>query len=46
MFTEFLLKPSTQPDHVTSVGVLSACIHAGLVDKGLEYFYLIKEKIA
>ncbi|CAK9151110.1 unnamed protein product [Ilex paraguariensis] len=41
---EMLLESGTQPDHITFVGVLSACTHAGLVDKGLEYFYSIKEK--
>uniref|UniRef100_A0A2N9FL06 DYW domain-containing protein n=1 Tax=Fagus sylvatica TaxID=28930 RepID=A0A2N9FL06_FAGSY len=41
---ELLLKSGTQPDHITFVGVLSACTHAGLVDKGLEYFHSIKEK--
>ncbi|KAL6312757.1 hypothetical protein AAG906_020501 [Vitis piasezkii] len=43
-FFELLLKSGTQPDHITFVGVLSACTHAGLVDKGLEYFDSIKEK--
>eukprot|EP01018_Ginkgo_biloba_P019323 Gb_30147 [translate_table: standard] len=28
----------TNPDHVTFVGVLSACRHAGLVDDGWQYF--------
>ncbi|KAL0461486.1 UNVERIFIED_CONTAM: Pentatricopeptide repeat-containing protein [Sesamum latifolium] len=41
---DLLLKSGSQPDHITFVGVLSACTHAGLVDKGLEYFYSIKEK--
>ncbi|XP_023920574.2 pentatricopeptide repeat-containing protein At4g37170 [Quercus suber] len=41
---ELLLKSGTEPDHITFVGVLSACTHAGLVDKGLEYFHSIKEK--
>ncbi|XP_022956324.1 pentatricopeptide repeat-containing protein At4g37170-like [Cucurbita moschata] len=43
-FFELLLKSGTKPDHITFVGVLSACTHAGLVDKGLEYFHSIKEK--
>ncbi|CAA0826587.1 Pentatricopeptide repeat-containing protein [Striga hermonthica] len=38
-----LLKSGNKPDHVTFVGVLSACTHAGLVDKGLEIFYSIKD---
>ncbi|KAL6224741.1 hypothetical protein ACLB2K_003596 [Fragaria x ananassa] len=41
---ESLLKSGTRPDHVTFVGVLSACTHAGLVDRGLEHFQSIKEK--
>ncbi|XP_052197396.1 pentatricopeptide repeat-containing protein At4g37170 [Diospyros lotus] len=41
---ESLLKSGTEPDHVTFVGVLSACTHAGLVEKGLEYFHSIKKK--
>ncbi|KAJ4981084.1 hypothetical protein NE237_031921 [Protea cynaroides] len=43
-YFELLLKSGTKPDHVTFVGVLSACTHAGLVDKGLKYFHSIKEK--
>ncbi|KAL5975133.1 hypothetical protein ACLOJK_031812 [Asimina triloba] len=30
-----------RPDHVTFVGVLSACSHVGLVGQGLEYFELM-----
>ncbi|KAK1429636.1 hypothetical protein QVD17_11850 [Tagetes erecta] len=41
---ESLLESGTKPDHITFVGVLSACTHSGLVDKGLEYFNSIKEK--
>ncbi|XP_057963378.1 pentatricopeptide repeat-containing protein At4g37170 [Malania oleifera] len=41
---ESLLKSPIQPDHIIFVGVLSACTHAGLVDKGLEYFHSITEK--
>ncbi|KAJ7960247.1 Pentatricopeptide repeat-containing protein [Quillaja saponaria] len=31
------------PDHVTFVGVLSACSHVGLVDKGFEHFRSMSE---
>eukprot|EP01018_Ginkgo_biloba_P008466 Gb_26314 [translate_table: standard] len=31
----------TKPDHITFVGVLSACCHAGLVDDGRQYFDLM-----
>ncbi|XP_024993210.1 pentatricopeptide repeat-containing protein At4g37170 [Cynara cardunculus var. scolymus] len=41
---ETLLESGTNPDHITFVGVLSACTHSGLVDKGLAYFNSIKEK--
>ncbi|XP_058074821.1 putative pentatricopeptide repeat-containing protein At5g09950 [Magnolia sinica] len=37
LFTEMQCE-DLQPDHVTFVGVLSACSHVGLVDRGLEYF--------
>ncbi|XP_011628337.1 pentatricopeptide repeat-containing protein At3g24000, mitochondrial [Amborella trichopoda] len=32
-----------KPNHVTFVGVLSACSHVGLVDKGLFYFELMSK---
>ncbi|XP_021751958.1 pentatricopeptide repeat-containing protein At4g37170-like [Chenopodium quinoa] len=41
---ELMLRSDTQPDHVTFVGVLSACTHAGLVEKGIEYFHSIKDR--
>eukprot|EP01018_Ginkgo_biloba_P034726 Gb_12552 [translate_table: standard] len=37
LFEEMQLS-GTAPDHVTFVGVLSACCHAGLVEKGWQYF--------
>jgi pentatricopeptide repeat protein len=33
-----MLKLGVKPDHITYVGVLSACTHAGLVQKGKRYF--------
>lgn len=33
-----MLREGIQPTHGTFVGVLLACAHAGLVNKGLEYF--------
>eukprot|EP01018_Ginkgo_biloba_P019471 Gb_05259 [translate_table: standard] len=33
----------TSPDHVTFVGVLSACCHAGLVNDGWQYFIRMSE---
>ncbi|XP_019187286.1 PREDICTED: pentatricopeptide repeat-containing protein At4g37170-like [Ipomoea nil] len=44
VYFERLLESGIRPDHITFIGVLSACTHAGLVDKGLEYFHSIKEK--
>ncbi|KAJ0987545.1 hypothetical protein J5N97_005901 [Dioscorea zingiberensis] len=43
-YFELLLQSGMKPDHVTFVGVLSACTHAGLVEKGLEVFHSIKDK--
>ncbi|KAK9677459.1 hypothetical protein RND81_11G144300 [Saponaria officinalis] len=33
-----MTKNGQQPNHVTFVGVLSACSHAGMVEKGFEHF--------
>eukprot|EP01018_Ginkgo_biloba_P001174 Gb_31190 [translate_table: standard] len=33
----------TNPDHVTFIGVLSACCHAGLVDEGWQYFHSMSQ---
>lgn len=35
---EKMLASGIKPNHVTYVGVLSACAHSGFVDKALEYF--------
>jgi pentatricopeptide repeat protein len=35
---EKLQHSGTKPNHITLVGVLSACCHSGLVDEGLKYF--------
>ncbi|XP_040377619.1 pentatricopeptide repeat-containing protein At4g37170 [Oryza brachyantha] len=43
-YFDMFLRSGIRPDHVTFVGVLSACAHAGLVDKGLEIFHSIKEQ--
>ena len=37
-FFSQMLKEGFQPTHGAFVGILLACAHAGLVDKGLEYF--------
>ncbi|XXG78489.1 hypothetical protein AAC387_Pa08g2428 [Persea americana] len=43
-YFESLLKLGTKLDHITFVGALSACTHAGLVDEGLKIFHSISEK--
>ncbi|XP_057860073.2 pentatricopeptide repeat-containing protein At2g03880, mitochondrial [Cryptomeria japonica] len=37
-FFEQMKQEGTDPDHITFVGVLSACSHAGLVEQGRKYF--------
>ncbi|KAF5194870.1 Pentatricopeptide repeat-containing protein [Thalictrum thalictroides] len=39
---EKMLNLGIKPDHITYVGVLSACTHTGLVEKGQNYFYLMQ----
>ncbi|KAJ4977480.1 hypothetical protein NE237_002586 [Protea cynaroides] len=39
---EKMLTVEVQPDHITYVGVLSACTHAGLVEQGQGYFNLMQ----
>lgn len=37
-------KENISPDFLTFVGIIKACSHSGLVEKGLKYFNLMKEK--
>lgn len=39
---EKMVKFNIKPDHITFVGVLSACTHVGLVEQGKGYFNLMK----
>ncbi|KAL5132726.1 Pentatricopeptide repeat-containing protein [Glycine soja] len=39
---EKMLRINLKPDHITYVGVLSACTHVGLVEQGKSYFNLMK----
>lgn len=41
LFTKMLTE-NFQPTHGTFVGILLACAHGGMVDKGLEYFEIMK----
>ncbi|XP_075481632.1 pentatricopeptide repeat-containing protein At2g22070 [Primulina tabacum] len=40
---EKMLSSYAQPDHITYVGVLSACTHVGLVEKGRTYYQMMKD---
>ncbi|PIA41998.1 hypothetical protein AQUCO_02100084v1 [Aquilegia coerulea] len=37
-FKEMQMSGGARPDAITFIGVLSACTHSGMVDKGKEYF--------
>ncbi|XP_043689915.1 pentatricopeptide repeat-containing protein At1g08070, chloroplastic-like [Telopea speciosissima] len=39
-----MLECGVKPNEVTFMGLLSACTHAGLVDKGLKYFNMMDHK--
>ncbi|KAJ7970284.1 Pentatricopeptide repeat-containing protein [Quillaja saponaria] len=39
MVFETMKRLGVKPDEITMVGVLSACSHTGLIDRGREYFY-------
>ncbi|XP_059638193.1 pentatricopeptide repeat-containing protein At2g22070-like [Cornus florida] len=40
---EEMLQEKLKPDNITFVGVLSACVHAGLSERGREYFNSISK---
>ncbi|KAI3850292.1 hypothetical protein MKX03_028848 [Papaver bracteatum] len=37
-----MLRSGTKPNHITFVGVLSACSHAGFIEKGRRIFYSMR----
>eukprot|EP00257_Ricinus_communis_P027689 XP_025015103.1 putative pentatricopeptide repeat-containing protein At3g11460, mitochondrial [Ricinus communis] len=39
-----MIRTGVRPDGTAFVSVLSACSHAGLIDKGLEYFSMMQSK--
>ncbi|CAN6444366.1 unnamed protein product [Victoria cruziana] len=43
LFDQMLEEDVVKPNQVTFVGVLSACSHCGLVEKGMNYFISMKE---
>lgn len=42
-FFRQMLRAGEKPDHVTMIGVLCACSHAGLIEEGRLYFYSMEE---
>ncbi|KAJ0975122.1 hypothetical protein J5N97_017087 [Dioscorea zingiberensis] len=43
LFEEMLMS-GIQPDHITYVGVISACTHTGLVEEGKNYYAMMQNK--
>ena len=41
-FQELLNQKDLEPNHITFVGVITACSHGGMVDLGNQYFRSIK----
>ncbi|CAN6922671.1 hypothetical protein Bca4012_091555 [Brassica carinata] len=39
---ERMLFENIKPNHITFISILRACAHMGLVERGLEYFYMMK----
>ncbi|CAL9045733.1 unnamed protein product [Musa banksii] len=44
LFKEMVGKTDVKPNHVTFIGVLTACSHAGMVEVGRYYFHLMKDE--
>ncbi|KAG8074799.1 hypothetical protein GUJ93_ZPchr0006g44567 [Zizania palustris] len=44
LFKEMVSRENVEPNHVTFIGVLTACSHAGLVGEGQNYFAQMKDK--
>ncbi|KAL5225590.1 hypothetical protein ABZP36_012229 [Zizania latifolia] len=44
LFKEMVSRENVEPNHVTFIGVLTACSHAGLVGEGRYYFAQMKDK--
>lgn len=44
LFERMQCMPGLAPDGVSFIGVLTACCHAGLVDRGLQYLESMKEQ--
>ncbi|KAG9439260.1 hypothetical protein H6P81_019425 [Aristolochia fimbriata] len=38
-----MIEAKVKPNEITFMGLISACTHAGLVDKGLQYFNMMSE---
>ncbi|XP_057845704.2 pentatricopeptide repeat-containing protein At2g13600 [Cryptomeria japonica] len=41
---EMMLETNIKPNHITFLGILSACSHAGLVDEGCYYFDMMRRE--
>ncbi|KAK3134477.1 hypothetical protein QOZ80_6AG0549710 [Eleusine coracana subsp. coracana] len=44
LFKDMVTKADVEPNHVTFIGVLTACSHAGMVKEGRYYFAQMKDK--
>ncbi|KAL6603220.1 hypothetical protein ACP70R_043581 [Stipagrostis hirtigluma subsp. patula] len=44
LFSDMVRRADVEPNHVTFIGVLTACSHAGMVKQGRYYFAQMKDK--